>query len=81
MEFSTLILLIFIPAMMVAFIFLRKGAQFRGIGMFGAVCPQCATPLPAKRKATSWSEAWWGGWTCPGCGCKVGRYGKKRDWK
>jgi len=80
MERSTWILLITLPALIVSMYFVRKGAQFRGIGMFGAVCPRCAAPLPMRRKATSSSEAVWGGWTCKKCGCKVDRYGKERDW-
>jgi hypothetical protein len=80
MERSTWILLISIPALIVSTYFVRKTSQRRGIGMFGAVCPRCAELLPMARKATSFREAWWGGWTCQNCGCKVDRYGKERDW-
>jgi hypothetical protein len=37
--------------------------------------------LPMARKATSFREAWWSGWTCQNCGCKIDRYGKERDWR
>ena len=80
MEVSTWILLISAPAMIVAFFYVRKQAQFRGIGLLGASCPRCAAPLPTYRKATSIREALWGGWTCEKCGCKIDRYGRERDW-
>jgi hypothetical protein len=40
-------------------------------------CPRCGTPLPRFRKPASASEAMWGGWTCPQCGCKVDKYGRE----
>ena len=80
MERSTWILMLTIPAMVVAIFLVRRQKQTRGIGLFGAVCPRCAEPLPSVRKATSFSETLWGGWTCPRCGCKVDRYGKERNW-
>jgi hypothetical protein len=80
MERSTWILLITIPGLLVAMYFVRKGAQFRGIGLSNAACPRCAAPLPTVRKATSFAEVLWGGWTCEKCGCKADRYGKERDW-
>jgi hypothetical protein len=51
MEVSTWILLISAPAMIVAFFYVRKQAQFRGIGLLGASCPRCAHLCPriAKR--------------------------------
>jgi hypothetical protein len=73
-------LLVLVSAMLVAILLVRRQRQVRGIGLFGAVCPRCAEPLPPTRKATSLKEALWGGWTCPKCGCKVDRYGKERDW-
>ena len=80
MEASAWILLISIPVLLVALFFHRRQAQFRGLGLFGASCPQCAAPLPTVRKATSIREALWGGWTCENCGCKVDRRGRERDW-
>jgi hypothetical protein len=56
MEFSTVLLLICIPALVVAMFFVRRGRQVRGLGMFGAVCPRCVYPLPTVRKATSFWE-------------------------
>ena len=46
MEASAWLLLISIPALLVALFFHRRQAQFRGIGLFGANCPRCAAPLP-----------------------------------
>jgi hypothetical protein len=71
-------LLICIAAMLVGFFLVRKQAQLRGIGLFGASCPRCAAPLPMFRRAASISEVLWGGWTCERCGCKVDRYGRER---
>jgi hypothetical protein len=80
MERSSWILLLSLPLLIVGMYLVRRGAQRQGIGMFGAVCPRCAGPLPEIRKATSFREAWFGGWTCANCGCKVDKYGKKRNW-
>jgi hypothetical protein len=80
MERSTWFLMIVVAAMVVSFFLVRRTTQYRGLGLFGAVCPRCASPLPPIRKATSLSETLWGGWTCEKCGCKVDRYGKERNW-
>ena len=45
--------LISIPVLLVALFFHRRQAQFRGLGLFGASCPQCAAPLPTVRKSRS----------------------------
>jgi len=39
-------------------------------------CPECHTPAPQYRKANSWRQALWGGWTCENCGCDMDRRGK-----
>lgn len=39
-------------------------------------CPECDTPLPLYRKATSWRQAFWGGWTCKNCGSELDRKGQ-----
>jgi hypothetical protein len=80
MNWSTVLLLVSLPLLFGGAVWSRWHAQRRGIGMFGAVCPRCAEPLPTIRKATSWREALWGGWTCQNCGCKVDRYGRERSW-
>jgi hypothetical protein len=47
--------------------------------LFPKNCPECAAPLPKLRVPTSVRQAFWGGWTCPVCGCEVDRRGKKID--
>ena len=39
-------------------------------------CPNCKEPLPRLRVPTSGRQFLRGGWTCPGCGCELDRYGK-----
>ena len=43
-------------------------------------CPECGSVLgdnkPGKR---TYQQTFWGGWTCPGCGCDVDRHGKRRE--
>jgi hypothetical protein len=80
MNWSTWVLLISVPLLLGALYWDRSNNQRRGIGLFGAVCPRCAKPLPVIRKASSFREVLWGGWTCLHCGCKVDKYGKERDW-
>jgi hypothetical protein len=40
-------------------------------------CPDCATVMPKFRAPGSGREALLGGWTCPKCGCKMDRKGRK----
>jgi hypothetical protein len=40
-------------------------------------CPQCNTLQPKTRKATSWQQALWGGWTCKVCGTEMDKWGKQ----
>ena len=62
-----------------AFIWQQTKSKGRfGIGVLRPECPRCGTQLPMIRKPGSTDEALWGGWTCPGCGCKVDRYGRER---
>jgi hypothetical protein len=43
-------------------------------------CPNCGEPLGNKPvKSQSWAQYFWGGWTCPTCGCDVDRHGKERS--
>ncbi|MGZ3409291.1 MAG: hypothetical protein ACXWKC_15635 [Xanthobacteraceae bacterium] len=50
-----------------------------GLGMIGgAACPRCGTAQSALRKPRSVNEMLWGGWTCPGCGCSIDKYGRER---
>lgn len=42
-------------------------------------CPECGKKLSAFfRIPTSWTEATYGGWTCPDCGCRLDRRGRPR---
>ena len=38
-------------------------------------CPACGTPVPATRRPASFRQAFWGGWTCEGCGSELDRHG------
>ena len=78
MEGSTWILLISVPLLVVMIYFVRRKHQYRGIGLFGAVCPRCASRLSKDREAASFWEAVSGGWTCQKCGCKIDKYGRER---
>ena len=40
-------------------------------------CPDCRALLPAVRKPVDMRQAMMGGWTCPQCGCRIDRRGKK----
>jgi hypothetical protein len=80
MDRTTWILLISVVLLLGGMYWVRRNTERRGTGLFGAVCPRCAEPLPTIRKASSFREILWGGWTCPSCGCKVDKYGKKRNW-
>ncbi|MBM4073717.1 MAG: hypothetical protein FJ271_33070 [Planctomycetes bacterium] len=40
-------------------------------------CPDCGGDIP--RKATTREQVWWGGGTCPECGCEVDRHGHKKQ--
>ena len=39
-------------------------------------CPECGKPLPKIRIPKTMSEAYWGGWICPYCGCEIDRKGR-----
>jgi hypothetical protein len=42
-------------------------------------CPRCGQMLGDKKPgAKSMTQVFWGGWTCPACGCDVDRQGKER---
>lgn len=40
-------------------------------------CPECNALLPVVRRPVDMRQAMLGGWTCPSCGCRVDRNGKK----
>jgi tRNA A-37 threonylcarbamoyl transferase component Bud32 len=40
-------------------------------------CPECGNPLPKYRIPENKRQVFWGGWTCPYCGCEVDSKGKK----
>lgn len=42
-------------------------------------CPACGELLPRFRAPASGREAMLGGWTCPRCGCRVDRKGRRID--
>ncbi|MGD0024608.1 MAG: hypothetical protein ABSC37_08270 [Xanthobacteraceae bacterium] len=76
MIFTILVLIILAGG--AAFIWQQTKAKGRlGISWLRHNCPRCGTPLPMFRKPASASEAMWGGWTCPQCGCKIDKYGRE----
>jgi transposase-like protein len=40
-------------------------------------CPDCGEPPPAIRTPANRRQFWWGGWTCPKCGCEVNSRGRE----
>ena len=40
-------------------------------------CPDCGVPLPNIHRLKNQRQRLYGGWTCPQCGCEVGREGQK----
>ena len=40
-------------------------------------CPQCNALQPNIRKATSWRQGLWGGWTCTVCGTEMDKWGRR----
>ena len=44
-------------------------------------CPECNTEQPRVRKPKSMQEILWGGSTCQNCGCKMDKFGKRREEK
>lgn len=48
-----------------------------GINLEPVCCPRCKTALPRLRDPRSLRQALWGGWTCPGCGAGVDKWGRE----
>src|SRR5262249_32802827 len=42
-------------------------------------CPDCGETLPRFRQPANRRQSLWGGWTCPRCGCEVGRKGRRAE--
>jgi hypothetical protein len=40
-------------------------------------CPDCGEVLPKFRAPAGARQTFWGGWTCPKCGCEMDRKGRK----
>ena len=41
-------------------------------------CPRCSHDLPLIRTPKNFRQAMWGGWTCPGCGAELDKWGRIR---
>lgn len=50
-----------------------------GVNLNTVNCPECNTEQPKVRKPQGWQEILWGGSTCKNCGCKMDKFGVKRD--
>jgi predicted RNA-binding Zn-ribbon protein involved in translation (DUF1610 family) len=48
-----------------------------GVNVDAVSCPRCATQLDYVRRPQSRSQALWGGYTCPKCGCEVDKWGRE----
>ena len=48
-----------------------------GVNVREVHCPECNAAMPAVRKPASLSQALWGGWTCPQCGTKMDKWGRR----
>jgi hypothetical protein len=48
-----------------------------GINFARVSCANCGTPLPRVRAPASATEALWGGYTCPRCGCVMDKWGRR----
>ena len=48
-----------------------------GINFRRVQCPNCGSERPLVRAPASVSEAVWGGGTCPKCGCRSDKWGRR----
>jgi hypothetical protein len=39
-------------------------------------CPNCVTPMSARRRPVFGSQTLFGGWVCPHCGTKMDKWGR-----
>jgi hypothetical protein len=53
---------------------LRRGRW--GINLGSVHCPNCVTPMSARRRPMFRSQMLWGGWVCPHCGTKMDKWGR-----
>jgi hypothetical protein len=53
---------------------LRKGRW--GINLESVRCPNCVTPMSARRRPMFRSQMLFGGWMCPRCGTKMDKWGR-----
>ncbi|MFO0810402.1 MAG: hypothetical protein U0746_17395 [Gemmataceae bacterium] len=40
-------------------------------------CPECHERMPFFRLPETLRQLMWGGWTCPKCGCRMDRWGRR----
>jgi hypothetical protein len=48
-----------------------------GINLHAIKCPRCHLALSQVRIPKTLSQALWGGWTCPRCGCSSDKWGRE----
>jgi prepilin signal peptidase PulO-like enzyme (type II secretory pathway) len=48
-----------------------------GINFHRVLCPNCGTEMPKVRAPRSVTETLWGGFTCPKCGCRMDKWGRR----
>ncbi|MBD9370825.1 hypothetical protein [Xanthomonas sp. XNM01] len=50
-----------------------------GINLEAVHCPQCSARMPPLRVPADLHQLMWGGWTCPSCGTRMDKYGRRVD--
>jgi hypothetical protein len=48
-----------------------------GVNFQPVSCPSCGTEMPRARAPASGTQAMWGGYTCPKCGCQMDKWGSR----
>lgn len=55
----------------------RKRKEKIGVNLNKVNCPKCGTEQKFVRIPKDTKEAFWGGYTCPNCACKMDKFGKE----
>lgn len=69
------LLVLAIGAVLVVYGTIKKNRW--GINLRPISCPNCGAVMPRVRVPASGSEGMWGGMTCPKCGTKMDKWGRR----
>ncbi len=58
---------------------MSKTGKDSGINLKTVYCPVCNAKQPQIRIPKRLKELLWGGGTCKNCGCRMDKYGNKRN--